>query len=71
MWKVMAFLSFAKNIGKYVTKNLSAKCSEKPFHSTEKSWGNVLETAWKGTIQKPSELTSDLIGNKITDAIAK
>ena len=60
-----AFLSFAKNIGKY----LSNKYGQKLLDSAKKSTTNAIKTASKRAIQKTAEATGDLIGNKIADKI--
>ena len=55
------FLSFARNIGTHATKgakNMSNKYSQK-----------LVDSAKKSAIQKTTEATGDLIGNKIADKI--
>ena len=59
------FLSFAKNMGKY----LSNKQGQKLFNSAKKSTIDVIKTASKRAIQKTAKATGDLIGNKIADKI--
>ena len=67
------FSSFAKNmgnnIGKNISKNLSCKYSQKLLGHAEKSATDAVKTNSKKVIQKTSEATVDLIGNKITDRI--
>ena len=56
-------LSFAKNMG----KNLSNKYGQKPLNSSKKYTTDAINTASKRAIQRTTEATGDLIGNKITD----
>ena len=63
--KGFGFLSFAKNMD----KNLSNKYSTKLLDNAKKSTADALKTASKGVINKTSEATGDLIGNKIADKI--
>ena len=63
--KGYGFLSFAKNMGKY----LSNKYGQKLFNSAKKSTIDVIKTASKRAIQKTAKATGDLIGNKIADKI--
>ena len=70
--KGYGFLSFAKNIGKHVTKvdkNMSNKNSKKLLDNAKKSTTDAIKTASKTAIQKSAEATGDLIGNKIADKI--
>ena len=57
------FLSFLKNIGKY----LSNKYGQKLLNSSKKSATDAIKTASKIPAQKTAEATGDLIGNKIAD----
>ena len=61
--KLYGFLSFAKNMGKNIHNNYS----QKRLDSAKKSTTDVMKTASKRAIQKTSEATGDLIGNKIAD----
>ena len=61
--KGYGFLSFAKNIG----KSLSNKYGKKPIDSAKKFTTDTIKTASKRAIQKRTEATCDLIGNKIAD----
>ena len=64
------FLSFAKKIGKNVTKvvkSIGNKYSQKLHDSAKKSTTDAIKTASKRGIQKTAETTDDLIGNKIAD----
>ena len=63
--KSYCFLSFAKNMG----KSLSSKYGQKPLDSAKKSTTDAIKTASKRAIQKTTEVTGDLIGNKIPDKI--
>ena len=56
-------LSFTKNMG----KNLSNKYGQKPLNSSKKYTTDAINTASKRAIQRTTEATGDLIGNKITD----
>ena len=58
-------LSFAKNVGKY----LSNKYGQKLLDNAKKSTTDAIKTASKRVIQKTAEATGDLIGNKIADKI--
>ena len=59
------FLSFAKNMG----KSLSKKYGQALLGSAKKSTTAAINTAPKRAIQKTAEATGDLIGNKIADKI--
>ena len=59
------FLSFAKTID----KNLSNKYGQKLLDSPKTSTTDAIKTASKRAIQKTTEATGDLIGNKIADKI--
>ena len=59
--KGYGFLSFAKS--------LSNKYGKKLFDNTKKSTIDAIKTASKRAIQKTTEATRDLIGNKIADKI--
>ena len=61
--KGYGFLSFAKNMG----KNLSNKYSKNLLDTAKKSTTDAIKTASKRAIQKTTEATGDLIGNKIAD----
>ena len=63
--KSYGFLSFAENMG----KQLSNKYGIKLFDSAKKSTADAIKTASKRAIQKTTEATDDLIGNKIADEI--
>ena len=63
--KGYGFLSFAKSMG----KNLSRKHSKKLLDSAKKSTTGPIKTASKRAIQKTAEATGDLVGNKIADKI--
>ena len=63
--KGYGFLSFAKNIG----KNLSKKYGEKLVDGAKKSAADALKIASKRAIQKTAEATEDLVGNTISDQI--
>ena len=63
--KRYGFLSFAKNMG----KSLSKKYCQKRLDSANKFTTDAIKVASKRTIQKTAEATGDLIGNKIADKI--
>ena len=63
--KGYGFLSFAKNMGKL----LSNKYGQKLVDSAKKYTADAIKTASKRAIQKTTEATGDLIGNKIADKI--
>ena len=56
-----------KNVGKYISKDLSSKNSQKLLDHAKQSATDALKTASKRAIQKAAEGTSDLIRNEITD----
>ena len=70
-----AFLSFSKNIGrntdKNISKSLSGKYSQKRLDDAKQSTRDPFETASKRAIQKTSEVTCDLTGNKIFNRVRK
>ena len=53
-----------KNIDKNISKNLSSKFWQKHLDYTKQSAEDDLKTASKKAIQKTTEATVDLIGNK-------
>ena len=57
-------MSFARNRGKNISKNVSSKCSQKLLDSA-KSATDALKTSSKRSINKTAEANGDLIGNKI------
>ena len=59
------FLSFAKNMGNY----LSSKYCQKRLENAKKSTTDAIKTTWKRAIQQTAEATGDLIGTKIADKI--
>ena len=63
--KGYGFLSFTKNMG----KGLSNKYCQKLIDSAKKSTTDAIKTASKTVIQKTTEATGDLNGNKIADKI--
>ena len=48
-----------------------SKCSQKLLHHDKRSATDALKTALKRVIQKITEATGDLTGNKIVDKITK
>ena len=73
--KDYGFLSFGKNMRKYLCKNISTKLSgknsQKPLDHAKQSATDEFKTASKRAIKKTAEATDILIGNKITDAVPK
>ena len=73
--KRYVFLSFAKNMSKYIRKNTSrnliGKYSQKLIDHAKQSATDALQTVSKTAIQKTAEATGDLIGNKIADKITR
>ena len=63
--KGYGFLSFSENVGKY----LSNRYGKKVLDSAKKFTTNAIKTASKRAIQKTTEATGDLIGNKIADKV--
>ena len=63
--KGYGLLSFAKNIG----RNLSNKYGQKLVDTAKKSATDALKIPSKREIQKTSEATGDLVGNKIANKI--
>ena len=55
---------FCLNIGKNISINLSSKQSQKLIDYAKQSGTDALKTASKRAIQKTTEATSDLIGDK-------
>ena len=62
-------MSFAKNVGnnifKIISKGLKDKYSQTVLDHTKQTATDVFKTASKRAIQKTTEATGDLIGNKI------
>ena len=61
--KAYGFLSFAKNMGNY----LSNKYGQKLLDSAKKSTIDSFKTASDKALQKTAEVTGDLIANKTAD----
>ena len=64
-------LSYARDIGKNISKNLRSKYSQKLLDHAKQSATDLLKTASKRAIQKTAEATVDLIGTKIADQITR
>ena len=60
-----------KIIGKNIIKNLSSKYSQKLLIMLSNLRQMHLKLLQKKAIQKTTEVTGDLIGNKIADIVAK
>ena len=71
--KGYGFLSFAKNIGKSLSNKSAAtratNVAQKLLDIPKKSTTDAIKTASKRAIQKTTEATGDLIGNKVADKI--
>ena len=69
------FLSFSKNMSKFIGKNLSENLSnkycQKLLDHTKKPAIDAIKTVSKKWIKKIAEATGDLAGNKIADKITK
>ena len=62
--KCYGFLSFAKNMGKTISKNLSGKHSQKILDHAKQSAIDALKTPSKRVIQKRAAAIGDVIGKK-------
>ena len=60
-----------KNIGQNIRQNMSGKYSKKHLDHTKQYATDALKTVSKRAIQKPAEVTGDLIGNKTANRITK
>ena len=76
--KDYGFLSFTKNMGKKISKNLSGEdgpgmlaMRQKPLDHVKQSAIDPFKSASKRVIQKTAEATGDLIGDKIANKITK
>ena len=69
--KSYGFLSFAENMGRNISKNLSSKDSQKLLDHAKQSATDALKTSSKRVIQETAEATGDIIGNEITDKITR
>ena len=63
--------NMGKNIGKNISKMFSGKYNQILLDNAKQSPADALETTSKRIIQKTAEATGDLIGNKITNKIAR
>ena len=69
--KGYGFLSFARNMGKNISKTLSGIYSQKLLDNAKESATDALKTVSRSAIQKTAEATGDLIGNKNADKITR
>ena len=70
--KVYGFLSFARDMGRNIVRNIvSSKYGQKLIYHAKQSATDTLKTASKRAIQKTAEATGDLIGHKIADKITR
>ena len=60
-----------KNIGRDKSQEINSKYCQKFLDRIKQSATDALKTASKRAIQKSTEATDDLIGNKIDDRITK
>ena len=58
-----------KSIGKYMSKSLSGKYSEKHLDHTKQSDTDTLKITSKRAFQNTAEITGDFIGNRTADKI--
>ena len=67
------FLSFAQNMGKNITKNLSGKHSQKFLDHSKRSAADAFKNYFQKSNSKTAiqKATGDLIGNIIVDTVAK
>ena len=63
--------NMGENIGKNISKMFSGKYNQILLDNAKQSPADALETTSKRIIQKTAEATGDLIGNKITNKIAR
>ena len=68
-------MPFARNVGKNINKNISkilgGKYSLKLLDHAKQYTTDLFKTSSKRVIQKTTEVTGDLIGNKIADKTTK
>ena len=69
--KGYGFLTFARNMDKNISENLSSKYGQKLLDHAKQPATDALKTASKRAIQKIAEATGDLIGNEIADKITR
>ena len=69
--KGYGFLSFDENMDKNICQNLSCKNNQKLLDHAKQSTSDALKTASKRAIQKTTEVSGDLTGNKIADKITQ
>ena len=62
--KCYGFLSFARNMGKTISKNLSGEHSQKTLDHAKQSTIEALKTSSKRVIQKRAAAIGDVIGKK-------
>ena len=71
----MGFFLLLKNtgkiLGKYISKTLRGKYSQKLLDHAKKSAIDAFKTAWKIAVEQTAEATGDLIYNKDADRITK
>ena len=60
---------WVKNVVLSVSKNLSGKYSQKLLDHAKQSATDALKPASKRVIQKTTEATDDMVGNKIANKI--
>ena len=65
------FLSFARDIGKNISKNISSKYSQRLPHHGKQSAIDPCKTDTKRVIQKTANATGNLIENKTADKITR
>ena len=70
-WTFVFAKTMSKNFGKYKSKNVSGKYSQKLLDHAKQSATDAVKTTSNKVIQKPADETGHLIGNKISDRITK
>ena len=63
--KSYGFLSFAENMGRNISKNLSSKDSQKLLDHAKQSATDALKTSSKRVIQETAEATGDILEMKL------
>ena len=73
--KGYGFLSFVKNMGRKIGKNISesltGKYSQKPLHHAKQSATDAIKTSPKRVIKKRAESSGHSVGNKSANKIGK
>ena len=70
-WTFVFAKTMSKNFGKYKSKIVSRKPSQKLLGHAKQSATDAVKTTSNKVIQKKADDTGHLIGNKISDRITK